>query len=58
MVLDIFKEIKFIAFFCWKIQDWKVDKNELNFNKQYVKKKTHFEKIYLNKCKKNKTEII
>ena len=44
MLLALFKEINFTAFFRYKIWDWKVDKNDLNFNKQYVKK-THFEKI-------------
>ena len=34
MLLALFKEINFIA----KVWDWKVDKNDLNFNKQYVKK--------------------
>ena len=37
--------------------DWKVDKNELNFNKQYVKK-THFGKILIKKFKNIKIEII
>ena len=37
--------------------DRKVDKNDLNFNKQCVKK-THFEKILIKKCKNIKIEII
>ena len=38
MLLAVFKEINFIAFFRQKIWDWKVDKNDLSFNKQYFKK--------------------
>ena len=46
MLLALFKEINFTAFFRQKIWDWKVDKNDLNFNKQYVqKKKKHFKEI-------------
>ena len=37
MLLAVFEEINFTAFFRWKIWDRKVDKNDLNFNKQYVK---------------------
>ena len=44
MLLAVFKEINFTALFCQKIKDRKVDKNDLNFNKQYVKKQ--FEKKY------------
>ena len=44
MLLAVFEEINFTAFFHWKIWDRKVDKNDLNFNKQYVKKQ--FEKKY------------
>ena len=41
MMLAVFEEINFTAFFCWKTCDRKVDKNDLNFNEQYVKKKKH-----------------
>ena len=44
MLLAVFKEINFTTLFCQKIRDRKVDKNDLNFNKQYVKKKNTFEK--------------
>ena len=44
MLLAVFEEINFTTFFCWKIWDRKVDKNNLNFNKQNVKK-THFKKV-------------
>ena len=40
MLLAVFEEINFTTFFRWKIWDRKVDKNNLNFNKQNVKKKT------------------
>ena len=39
MLLAVFKEINFTAFFHQKIWDFKVDKNDLNFNKQCQKKK-------------------
>ena len=53
MLLAVFKKITFTAFFRWKILDRKVDKNDLIFDKQYVKKKkTHFEKNVDKKCKK------
>ena len=42
MMFVVFKEMHFTAFICQKIWDWKVDKNELNFNKRYVKKKKTF----------------
>ena len=45
MLLAVFEEINFTTFFRWKIWDRKVDKNNLNFNKQNVKKKTHFKKV-------------
>ena len=36
MLLSVFEEINFTAFFRWKIWDQKVNKNDLNFNKQYI----------------------
>ena len=39
MLLAVFEEMNFTAFFHWKMWDHKVDKNDLNSNKQYVKKK-------------------
>ena len=38
ILLAVFEEVNFTAFFRWKIWVRKVDKNDLNFNKQYVKK--------------------
>ena len=55
MLLAVFEEINFTAFFCKKIWDWKVDKNDLNFNKQYIKK--HFKKVQIKNVKNIKTEI-
>ena len=40
MLLAVFEEINFAAFFLLENWNWKVDKNDLNFNKQYVKKNT------------------
>ena len=50
MLLAVFAERNFTAFLRYKKWDRKVDKNDLNFNKQYVKKKnkkkqTHLKKI-------------
>ena len=39
MLLAVFEEMNFTAFFHWKMWDHKVDKNDLNSNKKYVKKK-------------------
>ena len=41
MLLVVFKEIKFTAFFSQKIWDRKVDKNDLNFNEQYIYQKEY-----------------
>ena len=46
MLLAVFDEINFTTFFREKIWDRKVNKNDLNFSKQYVKK-THFKKYRL-----------
>ena len=54
MLWAVFEEINFTAFFCQKIWDRKVNKNDLNFNKQYVKKT--FKKNIKN-VKNIKTEI-
>ena len=56
MLLAVFEEINFTAFFHWKIWDRKVDKNDLNFNKQYVKKK-HISKKQIKNVKNIKIEI-
>ena len=40
MLLAVFAERNFTAFLRYKKWDRKVDKNDLSFNKQYVKKKT------------------
>ena len=58
MLLAVFEERNFTAFLRYKKWDRKVDKNDLNFNKQYVKKKnkkkqTHLKKIQIRKCNKN-----
>ena len=47
MLLAVFEEINFTAFFSLENMgsDKNVDKNDLNFNKQYVKKK-HILKKY------------
>ena len=54
MLLAVFEEMNFTAFFHQKMWDHKVDKNELNSNKQYVKKKkkTEFKIIQIKKCNK------
>ena len=52
MLLTVFEEINFTAVFRYKIWDRKVDKNDFNFNKQYVKKHI-LKNIYTDKkCKK------
>ena len=38
MLLAVFAERNFTAFLRYKKWDRKVDKNDLNFNKQFVKK--------------------
>ena len=55
MLLAVFKEINFIAFFRQKIWDRKVDKNDLSFNKQYIKKT--FKKKQIKKCNKYFNQI-
>ena len=57
MLLAVFIKITFTAFFRQKILDRKVDKNDLIFNKQYVKKKTHFEKNVDKNVKNIKIEV-
>ena len=42
MLLAAFEEINFTAFFSLEKWDWKVDKNDLNFNRQYIYKKNIF----------------
>ena len=38
MLLTVFDKTNFTAFFRCKIWDWNVNKNDLNFSKQYFKK--------------------
>ena len=58
MLLAVFEEINFTPFFRKKIWDQKVDKNDLNFNKQYVQKNnTHFKEIQTKNVKNIKIEI-
>ena len=51
LLLAVLEEINFTSFFARKF-GIEVDKNDLNFNKQYVKKKTHIEKMLIKKYKK------
>ena len=48
LLLAVFDKINFAAFFRQKILDRKVDKNDLNFSKQYAKKHI-FQKYGCNK---------
>ena len=52
MLLAVFDGINFTTFFHLKICDLKVDKNALNFSKQYGNKKRDFKKLQIKKCNK------
>ena len=59
MLLAVFDKINFTAFFCLLIWNRAVNENDLNFTKQYVKRKKKFLKknTKCEKYKKNVTNI-